>query len=167
MPLTPQNPKMATSTSRACGARVEPAVIVVGYDGTEPARRALDWATRFAEATGGRMEVVFVSHVPAGAILSPQAIVLFEQSQEALAQQLTAEVRQRLMKQTLPWYFQHRAGPVAAELLAAASDLRRRFEGAAEVVVVLGGSAHKFHRVAGSVGAAVVRHDRFPIVVVP
>ena len=44
--------------------------VVVGYDGSEPARHALDLATDLLRDRVGTLEVVYVAHLPAGAALS-------------------------------------------------------------------------------------------------
>ena len=41
-----------------------PLVLVVGFDGTEPALRALRSAADVLQQRPGRMDVVFVAHVP-------------------------------------------------------------------------------------------------------
>ena len=43
-----------------------PVFVVVGFDGSEPAQRALDAAARLLRDRDGRLEVVYVAHVPAG-----------------------------------------------------------------------------------------------------
>src|SRR5487761_1199022 len=49
-----------------------PVYLVVGFDGTEPARRALDSAARLLHDQEGVLEVVYVAHLPATAALSPR-----------------------------------------------------------------------------------------------
>jgi hypothetical protein len=56
---------------------------------------------------------------------------------------------------------------VANELKAVAADVHRRFGDTVEIVMVVGGSAHRYHHIAGSVASSVVRADSFPTLVVP
>ena len=51
-----------------------PLVLVVGFDGTEPALRALRSAADVLQQRPGRMDVVFVAHVPSTVALAAQAI---------------------------------------------------------------------------------------------
>ena len=58
----------------------------------------------------------------------------------------------------------HALGPGGRS--AVATDPHGRYGNTAEVVIVVGGSAHRYHHLAGSVGSSVVRSDRFPVMVV-
>ena len=51
--------------------------------------------------------------------------------------------------------------------MAVANVLHRRYGDEADVAIVVGGSAHRYHHLAGSVGCTIVRSDRFPVTVVP
>ena len=58
-------------------------------------------------------------------------------------------------------------GAVAHELTAVADELRSQHGPEARIGVVVGGSAHKYHRFLGSVSMNLERVDRFPVLVVP
>jgi len=141
--------------------------VVVGYDGSEPARHALDQAADLLRDREGTLDVVYVAHLPAGAAQSGEGVGEILRAQDEQAALLAEEVRHRLVGDDHPWRFQRRDGRVGAELMAVAADLQARFGNTAEVVIVVGGSAHRYHQLAGSVGASVVRSDRFPVMVVP
>jgi nucleotide-binding universal stress UspA family protein len=141
--------------------------MVVGYDGSQPARRALDQAADLLRYREGALEVVYVAHLTVGATLSPEAIAEVRQAQDEQARALAEEVRDRLAGQDQPWHFQRRDGAVAAELKDVADDVHRQYGDTAEIVIVLGGSTHWYHHVAGSVASSVVRSDIFPTLVVP
>jgi nucleotide-binding universal stress UspA family protein len=49
--------------------------VIVGYDGTAPASRALDAAVRLLRGREGSIEVTYVAHVPSVDMLSAGAIV--------------------------------------------------------------------------------------------
>jgi nucleotide-binding universal stress UspA family protein len=142
-------------------------VLVVGYDGTEPAQRALRAAADMLERSPGRMEVVFVEHVPASAALSAQAIPAFRQGLDSDARVFESEVDKALASTEVKWHFQHRNGDIAPELVAAGEE---QFAGEGpdtKVVLVVGGSAHKIDRYLNSTPTKVIRHDRFEVLVVP
>ena len=65
---------MTTATPPATDLR-----FVVGYDGSPPATRALDAAVRLLQGRPGRIEVVYVGHMPSMAALSADAVVEIEE----------------------------------------------------------------------------------------
>ena len=48
--------------------------LIVGYDGSAPASRALDAAVSLLHSRAGRVEVVYVAHLPAIDMMSADAI---------------------------------------------------------------------------------------------
>jgi nucleotide-binding universal stress UspA family protein len=151
----------------AGGASTGPVFLVVGYDGTEPAQRALDSAATFLHDRAGALEVVYVAHLPAGATLSAEAVSEVKDGFDDLEIHFAAEVRSRLGANVPRWHFQRRDGTVAHELTAVADELRRQHGPQARIAIIVGGSAHNDHRVLGSVSMNLERVDRFPVVVVP
>lgn len=161
-------PTWTVSTAgTAGGAPAKRLIMVVGYDGSPPARHALDQAVDLLQYRDGALEVVFVAHLPVGATLSTAAFAEVRQGLDEEAQVLAEEVRDRLAGQDHPWNFQRRNGAVAAELKAVAADMARRYGETVEIVIVVGDSAHRYHHVAGSVGSGLVRGATFPALVVP
>jgi len=144
-----------------------PLIAVVGYDGSGPARRALEKAADLARSRRVEFEIVYVTHTPAFAGMSAQAVALVQQDFDEQATTLESEVRAQLDGREVRWHFQRRDGAVAAELQAVAEEIERTRSGSPEIVIVAGGSSHRLHHVAGSVGATLARHDRFSVIVVP
>jgi nucleotide-binding universal stress UspA family protein len=144
-----------------------PVFVVVGFDGSVPAQRALDAAAGLLRGREGRLEVVYVAHAPATARLSADAAVEVSNRFDDMERRLAHEVRARLDPTEPRWHFQRRDGAVADELIAVADELRRQRGPDAIVVLVVGGSSHKRHHVLGSVSVNLERVDRFPLLVVP
>ena len=142
-------------------------VLVVGYDGTEPAQRALRTAADGLERSPGRLEVVFVAHMPATAAFSAQAIPAFREGFDQEAKDLERQVEEALASSDVKWHFQRRDGEVASELLTAGDEQLTGEGPNTKVVLVVGGSAHKVDRFLNSTPTKMIRHDRFEIVVVP
>jgi nucleotide-binding universal stress UspA family protein len=142
-------------------------LLVVGFDGSPPAARALQSAAQHLSGRSGLLEVVYVAQMPAGAAFSAGAV---SATQEALDQEET-ELRARassvLEGTGLPWHFQRRDGAVAHELLTVAEELAASSGPDSQVAIVLGGSAQRIHRYLHSVSQHLLRRDRFSIVVVP
>jgi nucleotide-binding universal stress UspA family protein len=144
-----------------------PSVVVVGYDHTPAARRALDQAVNLLSDRPGTIEVVFVAQVPVGAGLSREGLAAVEQALNEQTRALAADVRERLLGEHYPWHFQRRSGGVAEELIAAAQEVRDCHRDSASVGIVVGGPTHRHHHSKGSVAASLIRTNRFPVLVIP
>jgi nucleotide-binding universal stress UspA family protein len=142
-------------------------VLVVGYDGTEPADRALKVAAERLEDSPGRMEVVFVAHIPTTVAFSPQAVASVQEGLDNEANELAARVDEVLSPIGVKWHFQRRSGEIAHELLAAAAEQLDAEGPNTHLVLVLGGSAHKVDRYLNSTPVKVLRQDRFEVFIVP
>jgi nucleotide-binding universal stress UspA family protein len=153
---------MSTTTPPAPDLR-----LVVGYDGSPPATRALDAAVRLLQGRTGRIEVVYVAHVPSMAALSPGAIGELETSFDDVEQELRVMAGEQLGGREVSWGFERRQGLIADELMAAAKDIHAAQPGDTVVVIVVGSSSLVSHRIVGSVAVSLARHSPEPIIVVP
>jgi nucleotide-binding universal stress UspA family protein len=140
--------------------------IVVGYDGSPPATRALDAAVRLLQGRTGRIEVVWVSHLSSTIMLSADAIAEMEESFEELAPELRAQAAGQLEGSGIEWGFQRRQGIVEEQLIEEAARLHEA-DPAQTVVIVVGSSSRVTHRVVGSVTVSLARHSPVPIIIVP
>jgi nucleotide-binding universal stress UspA family protein len=147
--------------------------LVVGYDGSPPAIRALDAAVRLLHGRTGTIEVVYVAHLPGIDSLSPGAIAEMEANFDDVARELRTAAGEQLRDREERWRFELRRGVIADELLAAAADIRDAHSGDNDahagdnVVIVVGSSSHALHRVVGSVAVSLARRSPVPLVVVP
>jgi len=144
---------------------VAPVVLVVGFDGSEPAKRALDAAAELLRGREGRLEVVYVAQDPAASTSSERVDTSAPAAD--LQSRLAHEVRAQLDTTDPSWHFQRRDGAVAHELLDAAEELRRQRGPDATIALVVGGASSRHLHVAGSVPSSLAEVDRFPLVVVP
>jgi nucleotide-binding universal stress UspA family protein len=142
-------------------------VLVVGYDGSEPAQRALRAAADVLDHSPGRLEVVFVAHIPPAAFFSADAIPTFREGFDHDEQELESQVEDALASTEVKWHFQRRNGEIANELVTAGEEQLAGEGPNTKVVLVVGGSAHKVDRYLGSTPTKVIRHDRFEVFVVP
>ena len=140
--------------------------LVVGYDGSPPASRALDAATSLLRGRTGRIEVVYVAHMPSIDMLSPGAVAEMEVSFDDIARDVHAAAGDQLHDREERWGFERRQGLIADELIAVAAGIRDTHPGD-NVAIVVGSSSHAMHRVVGSVAVSLARHSPVPIVVVP
>jgi nucleotide-binding universal stress UspA family protein len=151
----------------ASGVSLAPVFIIVGFDGSEPAQRALDSAAKFLQIQNGELDIVYVAQLPATASLSADAVGQLRRDFDDQSRQLGDEVRTRLEGTEPRWHFERRDGRVVHELMAVADEVRQRRGPDANIIAVVGRSSHAYHRVLGSVSLALVRDAPFPVVVVP
>jgi nucleotide-binding universal stress UspA family protein len=140
--------------------------LVVGYDGSPPATRALDAAIRLLYGRTGSIEVVYVAHLPSIDSLSPGAVEEMEVTFDDIAQELLATATEQLRGREERWRFERREGVIAEELTAAARDLHEAHPDDI-VTIAVGSSSHAMHRVVGSVAVSLARHSAVPLVIVP
>jgi nucleotide-binding universal stress UspA family protein len=140
--------------------------LVVGYDGSPPASRALDAAVNLLQGRAGSIGIVYVAHLPSMAALSSGAVAELETGFDDIEQELRTMAGEQLRGQAERWSFERRQGQVAEELLAAAKDTGAAHPDAT-VVIVVGSSSLATHRVVGSVAVSLARHSPVPLVVVP
>ncbi len=140
--------------------------LIVGYDGSPPASRALDAAVNLLQGRTGRIHVVYVAHMASMAELSPGAVVELEESFDEIEQELRVSAGAQLNGRQQDWEFERRQGLIPSELLKAAEDLRTAHPGAT-VAIVVGSSSHSVHRVVGSAAVSLARHSPVPLVIVP
>lgn len=138
--------------------------IVVGVDGSEHSRRALEWAAREAALRHAPLTVLTVHQAVAGywgAVSFPEDTDLAKQSLEA-AQAETDGVLKSIDEASRPASVTVKAvtGLPAEELLHAADD--------ADLLIVGSRGAGGFRRLLmGSVSTQVTHHARCPVVVIP
>jgi nucleotide-binding universal stress UspA family protein len=140
--------------------------LIVGYDGSPPASRALQAAVNLLQGRSGRIELVYVAHMPSMAALSPDAVVQLENSFDDIEQELRTMAAEQLGGSEASWGFERRQGLIAEELIAAARDIGAAHP-QATVVIVVGSSSEVAHRVIGSAAVSLARHSPVPLIVVP
>ena len=139
--------------------------LVVGYDGSPPASRALDGAVRLLQGRNGRIGVVYVAHLSSLAALSPGAVSEMEEDFDEIEQQLRTQAAEQLRASGAAWEFERRQGMITDELIAAASAIGD--SPGDTVVIIVGSSSHATHRVVGSVAVGLARRSPVPLIIVP
>jgi nucleotide-binding universal stress UspA family protein len=140
--------------------------LVVGYDGSPPASRALDAAVNLLQGRTGQIEVVYVAHMPSMAALSPGAVAELETDFDDVEQELRTMAGEQLRGREERWDFRRRQGLIAEELIAAGRNLGAAHPDAT-IAIVVGSSSLVTHRIVGSVAVSLARHSPVPLVVVP
>ena len=141
--------------------------LIVGFDGSPPALRALDTAARLlAVRPPGRITVVWVAHLGGEVSLSADAVAIVENDFDQVASELRTAAAERLAGSGLPWDFRWRQGPIARELTAAAQEIQAARPDDV-VVILVGSSSSAMHRMVGSVAVQLAHHAPMPVTIVP
>ena len=140
--------------------------LVVGYDGSAPAVRALDAAVALLHGRTGSITVVYVAHLTSAEMMSADAIAEMEVSFGEIAQELQAQAGEQLRDREDRWEFEHGQGMITDVLIKVAEKLRGAHPGDS-VAIVVGSSSQGMHRMVGSVAVSLARHAPVPLVIVP
>ncbi|MFC7530090.1 universal stress protein [Actinoplanes sp. GCM10030250] len=136
-------------------------LIVVGVDGSDGGRRALEWAVREAAERGNAVQAVMVWSWD-GLDYGPVTATTREEEQQRASEVLAAQVQEVISR-----YGSHL--PIAAEAIEGrpADVLSAAARNAG--LLVLGSHGHSAlrHTVLGSVSAECVRKATCPVVVIP
>jgi nucleotide-binding universal stress UspA family protein len=141
-------------------------IAVVGFDGSEPSLRALRSASDLISGRLGSLVVVFVAHPSTSAAMSPYAQSEARLALDGEALESLADAR-ALLGDEGRWRFERRDGSIAEQLMAVARETADSYGSDTSVVVVVGKAAKSIHHLAGSVPVSLVRHEQFPVLVVP
>jgi nucleotide-binding universal stress UspA family protein len=141
--------------------------LVIGFDGSPPATRALDTAVRMLSVRPpGRITVVWVAHLSRTVELSADAVAIVEHDFDQVAAEVRAAAGERLAASGLPWDFRWRQGLIAHELIAAAESVQAARPDDV-VVVLVGSSSSLMHRMVGAVAVTLAHHSPVPVTIVP
>ena len=141
--------------------------LVIGFDGSSAAIRALDAAARLLSVRPpGRITVVWVAHLGGEVSLSADAVAIVENDFDQVASELRTAAAERLAGSGLPWDFRWRQGLIARELTAAAQEVQAARPDDA-VVILVGSSTSAMHRMVGSVAVQLAHHAPVPVTIVP
>jgi nucleotide-binding universal stress UspA family protein len=140
--------------------------LVVGYDGSPPAVRALDAAAALLHGRTGSINVVYVAHLTTAEMMSSDAIAEMDVSFSEIARELQAQAGEQLRGREDRWEFEHGQGMITDVLIKAAEKLRDAHPGD-NVAIVVGSSSQAMHRMVGSVAVSLVRHAPVPLLIVP
>lgn len=140
----------------------EPSTIVVGFDNSGPARRALTWAAHLAAIRPVSLRVVYADR----GVLDTDLSGFAHAEMTATRDQESAAIEQAAARLVgaagLSATFERRQGSPADALLAAAGAA-----GGGRPVIVVGRSGHTAHHVLGSVPVRLLHHSPYPVLTIP
>lgn len=133
-------------------------VVVVGVDGSEPSKRALEWGAHVVAGTGSRLDAVIAWQLPA---IGAEAGLLAGYDPEADARVTLAETIATVLGRT--------PSPPVRELVLAGFASRVLVEASAGAELLVLGSRGRgglAGRLLGSTSAYCVQHARCPVLIV-
>jgi nucleotide-binding universal stress UspA family protein len=134
-------------------------VLVVGFDGSETAYRALHYALGMAGRQGGEVIAAFAQSL-ASCSWHPATELAVVEGLPELTEKMTADVDEAADSCRVPVRF-------VVGLGTPISVLAKTAEKHHADLIVVGASASARHRLLGSVGVHAVRLRRWPVTVVP
>jgi hypothetical protein len=147
------------------GAGPAPVTLVVGFDNSEPARRALIWGADLLRARSGALHVVYADHVLVGSDLSGFAHSEMEEARDEKAAGVAEAAAEIAAAAGVPYTYERRPGSPADAILAAASG-QDAAEPASTPIIVTGRSHHAVHHIIGSVPVELLRQSPYPVITI-
>ena len=141
---------------------VPPLILVVGFDDSEPAQRALTWAADLLATRPGTLHVIYADHPLLDSDLTGFGRTDMDQDRDAKAARVADAARQITAAAGTPYTFERRQESPEEAIL----DAGARYAAAAPVIVT-GRSHHVPHRVIGSVPARLLHESPYPVLTIP
>ena len=142
-----------------------PVNVVVGFDDSEPARRALIWSANLMRARSGTLHVVYADHVLVDSDLSGFAHAEMDESRDQKATSVAEAAKEIIAAAGVPYTFERRQ-EAAADAILHAADVYAAAEPALTPIIVTGRSYHAVHHVIGSVPVRLQNESPYPVVTI-
>ena len=144
---------------------VEPLPLVVGFDDSAPARRALSWGADLLRARPGTLHVVYADHPLIDSDLSGFGRPDMDEARDDKAAAVAQAAGEIAATTGVRYTFERRQESPADAMLSAANALDAA-EPASEPVLVTGRSHHAPHRILGSVPVELLHQSPYPVLTI-
>jgi Universal stress protein family len=138
--------------------------LIVGFDNTEPARRALSWSAGLLRARPGTLHVIYSDHVLIDSDLSGFAHAEMEDTREGKAAGVAVAAAEIASAAGVPYTFERRQEAPADAILSA--NVQDAAEPGSTPVIVTGRSHHAAHQVIGSVPVRLLHQSPYPVLTI-
>ena len=143
----------------------EPVTLVVGFDDSEPARRALIWSADLLRTRPGALHVIYADHALIDSDLSGFGRTEMDEDRDEKAAAAAEGAKEIADAAGVPYTFERRQESAADAVLHAA-DTCAAAEPAHTPVIVTGRSHHVPHRVIGSVPVRLLHESPYPVLTI-
>ena len=140
--------------------------LVVGFDDSEPARRALIWGADLLRTRPGALHVIYADHVLIDSDLSGFGRTEMDENRDEKAASVAEAAKEIAAAADTPYTFERRQESPADAILDAAG-IHAAAEPANTPVIVTGRSHHVPHRVIGSVPVRLLHQSPYPVLTIP
>jgi Universal stress protein family len=160
-PLVPAEPGAAPDSLAA-----QPVTLVVGFDDSEPARRALVWGTDLLRSRPGALHIVYSDHVLIDSDLTGFAHMEMEDNRDEKAASVAKAAADIAGAAGVPYTFERRQESPVEAILSAAASVQDAAEPVSTPVIVTGRSHHIPHHVIGSVPVRLQHQSPYPVLTI-
>jgi nucleotide-binding universal stress UspA family protein len=143
----------------------QPVTLVVGFDDSEPARRALVWGADLLRTRPGVLHVIYADHVLIDSDLSGFGRAEMDEDRDEKAARVAQAAAEIAAAAAVPYTFERRAESPADAILHAA-DIHAAAEPASTPIIVTGRSHHAPHSIIGSVPVRLLHQSPYPVLTI-
>jgi nucleotide-binding universal stress UspA family protein len=170
IPLVPAEPvSVLSSPAPAVGnpgaGPAESVGLVVGFDDSEPARRALIWSAGLLKSRPGTLHVVYADHELIDSDLTGFGRADMDQDRDEKAARVAEAAMTIAAAAGAPYTFERRQESPADAILEAAG-IYAAADPASTPIIVAGRSHHVPHRVIGSVPVRLLHESPYPVLTI-
>jgi nucleotide-binding universal stress UspA family protein len=166
-PVAPAEPVSAVPVPDVpVSSAAPPITLVVGFDDSEPARRALIWGADLLRTRPGALHVVYADHVLIDSDLSGFGRPEMDESRDEKAASVAEAAKEITTAAGTPSTFERRQESPADAILHAA-DTYAAADPASTPIIVAGRSHHVPHQVIGSVPVRLLHESPYPVLTIP
>ena len=146
-------------------AGLAPVTLVVGFDDSEPARRALSWSADQLRTRPGALHIIYADHELIDSDLSGFGRAEMDEDRDEQAARVAQAASEITASAGVRSTFERRQeSPAEAILHAAEADAAT--EPASTTIIVAGRSHHLPHQVIGSIPSRLLRQSPYPVLTI-
>jgi nucleotide-binding universal stress UspA family protein len=141
--------------------------MVIGFDNSGPAQRALAWTARLAAAHPVVLHIIYADHVSIDSDLSGFAHAEMTAARNEEASNVEQAAMEIIAGAGVPCTFERRQGAPADAILAGARARAAATPDGSGPIIVVGRSGRAAHHVLGSVPVRLLHRSPYPVLAIP